>query len=103
MILESAMPGSESENGTPSGENKADGDHAEARKGPEQETSEPMDPRRKRLNAVIGGAVLLVCVAAGGAYWPPSQHHENTHHAFLDNNQSPIASPGKRRVGELLG
>src|SRR5882757_8325812 len=102
IILESAMAGSESENSTPAGENKADGDRAEAGKGPEQETSEPMDPRRKRLNAIIGGAVLLVCVAAGVAYWLHSRHYESTDDAFIDSNQSQIASQVSGRVVELL-
>jgi membrane fusion protein (multidrug efflux system) len=96
------MAGSESENSTPSGEPEADAGHADADRGREQETAKPMDPRRKRLNAIIGGAVLLVCVAAGVAYWLHGRHYESTDDAFIDSNQSQIASQVSGRVVELL-
>lgn len=96
------MAGSESENSTPSGESKADGDQPDAAKGQEQETSKPMSPGRKRLNTVIGGAVLLLCVVAGVAYWLHSRHYESTDDAFIDSNQSQIASQVSGRVVELL-
>src|SRR5471032_2345810 len=102
IILEIAMAGSESENSTPSGENKADGERAGAGLEQEQETSKPMSPLRKRLNAIIGGTVLLLCVAAGVAYWLHSRHYESTDDAFIDSNQSQIASQVSGRVIELL-
>jgi membrane fusion protein (multidrug efflux system) len=102
IILENAMAGSESENSTPSGESKADGDQADAANGQEQETSKPMSPGRKRLNTVIGGAVLLLCLAAGVGYWLHSRHYESTDDAFIDSNQSQIASQVSGRVVELL-
>ncbi|AMH43299.1 hypothetical protein AXG89_36790 [Burkholderia sp. PAMC 26561] len=101
IILENAMAGSESENSTPSGGEKPEGDDAQT-KGQEQETSKPMSPGRKRLNAVIGGVVLLVCVVAGVAYWLHSRHYESTDDAFIDSNQSQIASQVSGRVIELL-
>ncbi len=96
------MAGSESENSKPSGEDKADGGRTESGKEQEQEASTPMSPARKRLNAIIGGAVLLVCVAAGVAYWLHSRHYESTDDAFIDSNQSQIASQVSGRVVELL-
>jgi membrane fusion protein, multidrug efflux system len=96
------MAGSESRNGAPSGEGEADADRAEAGEGEEQEASKPMSPRRKRLNAIIGGAVLLVCIAAAVMYWLHSRHYESTDDAFIDSNQSQISSQVNGRVVELL-
>jgi len=94
------MAGSNSENGSPSHEDGAN--RAEATEGQEQETSKPLSPARKRLNALIGGTVLLICVAAGVAYWLHSRHYESTDDAFIDSNQSQIASQVNGRVVELL-
>jgi membrane fusion protein (multidrug efflux system) len=101
IILENAMAGSESENSTSSGDTKPDGDQPK-KEGQEQETSRPMSPQRKRMNAVIGAVVLLVCVAAGVGYWLHSRHYESTDDAFIDSNQSQIASQVSGRVVELL-
>lgn len=62
----------------------------------------PVSPGRKRLNAAIGVTILVVCVVAGVLYWMHSRHYESTDDAFIDSNQSQIASQINGRVIELL-
>jgi membrane fusion protein (multidrug efflux system) len=62
----------------------------------------PVSPGRKRLNLLIGGALLTVAVIAGVLYWLHSRHYESTDDAFIDSNQSQIASQINGRVIELL-
>ncbi|MDR5800111.1 HlyD family secretion protein [Caballeronia sp. LZ001] len=95
------MAGSESEDSKPSGD-AGEGDREQADKKPGEETSKPMGPKRKRMNAIIGGTVLLICVAGGVAYWLHRRHYESTDDAFIDSNQSQIASQVNGRVIELL-
>jgi membrane fusion protein (multidrug efflux system) len=84
-----------SENGSNEENGAASDEQAEAAK-------TPMSPGRKRLNAVIGVTVLLVCVVAGVLYWLHSRHYESTDDAFIDSNQSQIASQVSGRITELL-
>jgi len=113
------MAGSNSTHGadmTPSGEEKADNDQAASgketrgeQKGQQggegqqdQEPSKPISPQRKRRNAIIGAVVLLLVVIGCVAYWLHSRHYENTDDAFIDSNQSQIASQVSGRVVALL-
>ncbi|WP_144152402.1 HlyD family secretion protein [Paraburkholderia sp. BCC1885] len=87
------MAGSESDMETPSG--------AQGNPGAEPGKA-PVSPARKRLNLLIGALVLTVLVAAGVLYWLHSRHYESTDDAFIDSNQSQIASQISGRVIELL-
>lgn len=87
------MAGSESDKGTPSG--AQDAEIAGVDKA-------PMSPGRKRLNLLIGSTVLTVVVVAGVGYWLHSRHYESTDDAFIDSNQSQIASQINGRVIELM-
>ena len=82
---------SDSADNTPGGEEKGS-----------EEPSKPMSPQRKRVNAVIGGVVVIVLVAGAVAYWLHSRHYESTDDAFIDGNQSQIASQVSGRVVEIL-
>jgi membrane fusion protein (multidrug efflux system) len=70
--------------------------------GPEEVDKAPADPRRTRLRLLFGAVVLIVVVAAGVMYWLHSRHYETTDDAFVDGNQSQIASQIDGRVIELL-
>lgn len=87
------MAGSESDQETPS--EAQDPERAEANQA-------PVSPGRKRLNLLIGATVLTVVVVAGIGYWLHSRHYESTDDAFIDSNQSQIASQISGRVIELL-
>jgi membrane fusion protein (multidrug efflux system) len=62
----------------------------------------PLSPARKRLNLLIGATILILLVVAGVLYWLHSKHYESTDDAFIDGNQSQIASQINGRVVELL-
>ena len=62
----------------------------------------PASPGRKRLNLLIGAALLIVVIVAGVLYWLHSRHYESTDDAFIDSNQSQIASQINGRVIALL-
>ncbi|OWT72879.1 MULTISPECIES: HlyD family secretion protein [unclassified Achromobacter] len=94
------MAGSESDNSTPAGAEQVDGG-----KDLVDETGQPIQPARprsKRLRTIIGVAVLLVCVVAGTAWWLRGAHYESTDDAFIDSDQSQIASQVNGRVVALL-
>ncbi|MFM0598012.1 HlyD family secretion protein [Paraburkholderia dilworthii] len=93
QFLEKPMAGSESDQETPSA--VQDPERAEANQA-------PVSPGRKRLNLLIGATVLTVVVVAGLSYWLHSRHYESTDDAFIDSNQSQIASQISGRVIELL-
>ncbi|WP_347557435.1 HlyD family secretion protein [Robbsia sp. KACC 23696] len=83
--------------------NNADDAHGEGHKQDDgQKPAAPMSPERKRRNAIIGGVVVLVLVVACVLYWLHSRHYETTDDAFIDSNQSQIASQISGRVVELL-
>ncbi|KKB63425.1 hypothetical protein WM40_11890 [Robbsia andropogonis] len=67
-----------------------------------QKSSAPMGPKHKRRNALLGGVLLIILVAGCLAYWLHSRHYESTDDAFIDSNQSQIASQVSGRVTALL-
>ncbi len=88
------MAGSESDKQTPS--EARDTEHAEPA------DKAPVSPERKRLNMLLGATLLTMVVVAGVLYWLHSRHYESTDDAFIDSNQSQIASQIDGRVIELL-
>jgi membrane fusion protein (multidrug efflux system) len=92
--LEKPMAGSESDKQTPS--EARDTEHAEPA------DKAPVSPERKRLNMLLGATLLTMVVVAGVLYWLHSRHYESTDDAFIDSNQSQIASQIDGRVIELL-
>lgn len=98
------MAGSDSDTPKPSGAQDSSGNHPANSPAPDADEASraPMSPARKRLNAVIGVTVLTICVVAGVLYWLHSRHYESTDDAFIDSNQSQIASQVNGRVIALL-
>ena len=84
--------GEKAENGR---ENSGEGDKDAA-------PAKPMSPQRKRRNVIIGGVVVVLLVVGCVAYWLHSRHYESTDDAFIDSNQSQIASQVSGRVVALL-
>ncbi len=88
------MAGSERDEGAPSG--AQDEQQAEAAGKP------PASPARKRLNLLIGATLAALLVVTGVLYWLHARHYESTDDAFIDSNQSQIASQINGRVIALL-
>jgi membrane fusion protein (multidrug efflux system) len=95
------MAGSDSEQTNPSGAQDNRNQDAGGEE-PGDTAKTPMSAQRKRLNIVIGVTVLAVLVIGGVLYWLHSRHYESTDDAFIDGNQSQIASQVSGRVLALL-
>ncbi len=76
--------------------NGQEGDNADAPKKP------PMSRGRKLLYWLIGLILAGVAITAAVIYWLDARHYENTDDAFVDGNQSQVASQVSGRMTELL-